>query len=205
MADQLITRAELASWLQVVDVDNAAADLAINAATAVVQAATGQVLVQVTGDVVVLPATWDVWLPLPEAPVNAVTTVLIGVTTVTDYTAVPDPRTGRSRLWRGYGWRSYAYSTSTSFLTPPLVTVTYSHGYAVGARRLEPARDYCFRLAAFRYSNPGAAESLAIDDYRVSYGDGEPLRSLTAGDRLELRRAYGPVAGSTTLGSVLLG
>lgn len=200
MADMLVTRAELASWLQLPapGVDNATADRVIAAATAEVQSAAGQRLVEVSGDVITLLAEYGPWLSLPEAPVTEVTTVVVGSTTVTDYTLVSDPVTARARLWRSYGWQNFA-DVLVSYATPPLVTVTYDHGYAVGDQRLELARSYVFRLAAFSYPNPTGAESEAIDDYRITFGDTEPLRSLSTADRLEIRRAYGPTAGSARL------
>ena len=100
----LATPADLASFLQQ-DVDTATATLLIEAGTGIVQAVTGQRIVQVVNDVLLIDqdvCDYGLWLNLPQRPVTAVATVLVGATAVTDYTV----QLSRGRLWRSMGWRS---------------------------------------------------------------------------------------------------
>lgn len=186
MADQLITRAELAGYLQLPDpgVDNATADIAINAATAHVQRAARQRLVAVTGDTIELEGTTSWRLHLPERPVTAVTSVTLDGVTVTDYTRL------RSRLWRDSGWQR------CGTWKPSTIVVIYDHGWQPGAQELQAARGYVFPLAGAVYNNPTLVEALAIDDYRESYGSAGSAIGLTRDQARELRRAYSTLVGS---------
>lgn len=183
----LVTLEELASYVQE-DVDTATATLAIEIATGVIQAATGQRLIQVVDDpFTVYVDEYDTgrWLELPELPVTAASGFMIGATAVTDVTL----DASRGRLYRPCGWRSLlVYPLSA----PNTASGVYTHGYAVGDRELEMARAAALVLAAAAYGNPGNAVREQIDDYAVQYAD-------TANARLDampslvtaLRRKYG--------------
>jgi hypothetical protein len=167
VADQLASLADLAALLQqdVGDLNAASATLALEIGTALVQAVTGQRLVQVVNDVVTIDL--DPWgtghyLSLPERPVTAVTAVLIGDTDTTDYT----PQLSYARLWRSSGWRSALTSEPWQ---PSQVTVAYTHGYALSDQRLQLARTAALQLALLAYDNPGGATREQIDDYAVAY------------------------------------
>lgn len=165
MADQLVTPAELASHLQT-DVDTSSATQAIEVATGVVQAAAGQRIVRVVDDVVVLDLDEidsGRYLNLPEWPVTAVGTVLVGATTVTDAVA----QLSRGRLYRASGWRSVSLYP---YASPSTATVTYTHGLAAGDQRLQLARSVALNLAAAVYTNPASGVVREqIDDYAVQY------------------------------------
>lgn len=194
MADMLVTVPELASFLQK-DVDTASATLAIEIATGLVQSAAEQRIVQVVNDTVVLDLDqYDggTWLPLPERPVTAVGAVLVGATTVTDFTA----QLRRARLYRACGWRS---ATLPSWSTPSTVTVTYSHGYAVGNQKLQLARATVFTLAGLAYENPNGATSEQVDDYAVRYEAAAVRLESSPALKEALRRQYGRPAGSVQL------
>jgi|SRR5690349_23070007 len=194
MADQLATPSDLASLLQQ-DVDTATATLLIEASTAVVQAVTGQRIVQVVGDIVTLDLDeYDdgLYLNLPERPVTAVTTVTIGATAVTDYST----QLRRARLWRAYGWRSTLVAYPDQ---PSLVTVTYTHGYAAGHQRLQLARSAVLQLAASVYANPGGATREQIDDYAVAYEAASARMDASPSLANLLRRQYGQPTGSVRL------
>lgn len=186
MADLLATPSDLASLLQQ-DLDTATATLLLQAATAVVQATVGQRLVQVANDVVALDLDENdsgPYLDLPERPVTAVTTVLVGGTAVTDYS----PQLRRNRLWRAYGWRSpLTYYPSQ----PSQVTVTYSHGYAPTDQRLQLARSATLQLAASAYANPGGAIREQIDDYSVAYEAAATRMEASPSLAGLLRKQYG--------------
>lgn len=169
MADQLATSADLA-LMPGVDTSLPAATLTllIECATAVVQGVCGgQRIVQVVNDVATLDLDGldgGLYLHLPQRPVTDVSSVLIGTTSVTDWTA----QMSRGRLWRPSGWRStlLAYPLSQ----PSQVTVTYTHGYPTGDQRLQLARSAVLSLAAGPASGATAGVSREqIDDYSVAY------------------------------------
>jgi hypothetical protein len=194
MADMLATPSELASFLQK-DVDTASATLALEIATGLVQAACGQRLVQVLNDVVVLDRDhYDCgpWLDLPQRPVTAVSSVVVGATAVTDHTV----QLGRGRLYRAYGWRS---ATLFGYATPSTVTVTYSHGFATGDRRLQLARSAVLALASVAYENPNGATSEQIDDYAVRYEAAGARMEASPSLAMALRRQYGRPSNSVQL------
>jgi hypothetical protein len=193
VADQLATPSDLASALQS-DRDASTATLLIECATAVVQAVTGQRIIQVTETVILDLDGYDggIYLPLPERPVTAVTSAAIGATAVTDFSA----QFSRGRLWRAYGWRS---TLIAYYNQPSTVTVNYTHGYAPGSQKLQLARSAVLSLAMGAYSNPSGASREAIDDYSIQYG--EMSSSLDASPFLvsALRRQYGLPVGSIRL------
>lgn len=194
MADQLATPSDLASFLQQ-DLDTATATLLVEAATAVVQAVTGQRIVQVLNDIAVLDLDehdQGLYLDLPQRPVTAVTTVLIGSTAVTDYST----QLRRNRLWRAYGWRSTLIAYPSQ---PSLVTVTYSHGYASGDQKLQLARSAVLSLAGAVYGNPGGVAREQIDDYAVAYEKASARMDASGPLAALLRREYSRPAGSVLL------
>jgi hypothetical protein len=194
MADQLATPSDLASALQQ-DVDTATATLLIECATAVIQAVTGQRIVQVVNDTQVLDLDeYDGgnYLVLPERPVTSVGTVLIGSTAVTDFST----QLSRNRLWRAYGWRSLLINY---YGQPSTVTVTNTHGYAAGSQKLQLGRHAALSLCVGAYSSPDRATSVHIDDYSATF-EAMSLQ-LAASPFLvgNLLRQYGRPVGSAVL------
>lgn len=193
MADQLATPADLASALQQ-DLDASTATLLIECATAVVQAITGQRIVQVTETVVLDLDGFDgaVYLPLPERPVTAVASASIGATAVTDFSA----QLRKASLWRASGWRSTLVSYADQ---PSTVTVTYTHGYPAGHQRLQLARSAVLSLAMGAYTNPSGATREQIDDYSVMF---EAMSARMEASKFlteALKRQYGLPPGSVRL------
>jgi hypothetical protein len=194
MADQLATPEDLASLLQQ-DLDAATADLLIECATSVVQALVGQRLIQVVNDTITLDLDElddGVHLVLPERPVTAVGTVLIGAQVVTDFT----PQMQRARLWRARGWRSYLLGY---FNQPTGVTVTYTHGWPAGHQKLQLARQATLSLCSGAYANPAGATQERIDDYSVTYAAMSAQMAASEFLTSALRRQYGRPVGSVTL------
>lgn len=206
MATELVTPAELASWLQE-DIDTATANLLISQATSIVQEVTGQVLVQVTGDVAVLEGSPDQYIELPQRPVTNVSLVVfqdgqLGPVTLdtTMYQQVGN------RLWRGFGWQ-YAtvlipparipYWRYLTYPPPSTITVTYDHGWAPGAWQLEAARTEVLALCAQAYANPAGSRSVTVDDYTETYSDLFAGMQVPESTKALLRRRYGKRAGST--------
>lgn len=213
MADMLATPSDLASALQQ-DVDTATATLLIECATAVVQEAAGQRIVQVVGDSVTLLGTTDSYLDLPQIPVTAVTSVARDDSD--PVTLGSDPKLIGNRLWSsigwqgnlGYGWRTIqpggavlpSYGQS-----PTLITVVYTHGYAPGDQRLQLARDAVISLAAKAYSSPApGVQSESIDDYQISYAvsSAAVTSAMDASPYLKaaLRKQYGRRGGLVRIG-----
>lgn len=185
-ADILATEAELEAYLGRA-IDTPTATILLEIATAVVQAAAGQRLIQVVGDLHVFDLdTIDTsrYLELPEVPATAVGPVVVGATTVTDYVT----ELSRGRLYRACGWRTPAVHP---YGAPSTVTVTYTHGFATGAQDLQLARSFVLAIAAGGATNPSGAIREQIDDYAVQYDaaaahlDASPIMAMA------LRRKYG--------------
>ncbi|XTZ17050.1 hypothetical protein ACQSSU_06635 [Micromonospora echinospora] len=191
MADQLATLADLAAHLQVgeADLNPATGTLLIECATAVVQAAAGQRIVEATSTVT-LESGPDRWLWLPQIPVRSVTSVVLDGTALT---ADDGYRLRGHRLWRAAGWQTCA--------SPPSeVVVEYTHGYPADAQELQLARQAVLSLAAAAYRNPGGAVREQIDDYAVAYEAVSTRMEAAPYLRTSLRRQYGRSAGLITLG-----
>lgn len=168
MTDQLATSADLALMPGVdPDLPPATATLLIECATAVVQAVCGgQRIVQVIDDQVTLDLDGEdvgPYLVLPQRPVTAVSAVLVGSTSVSDWSA----QLSRGRLWRASGWRSTLLGYPLS--QPSGVTVTYTHGYASGDQRLQLARSAVLSLASGAAGGGAGVVREQIDDYSVQY------------------------------------
>lgn len=205
MAAELVTAAELSSWVGVA-IPQAQADLFIAAATALVQAETGQTLTQVLGDDVVLDGTPDEWLALPQRPVTAVHSVTMQDANLSPIILDTSQYSVRgNRLWRAWGWQfsavflppvrmlGYQYLT---YPPPSQVTVNCDHGWTTGAAELELARTAVFTLAAGVFANPSGSRSVTVDDYSETFADSVAGMQLTQGMKAALRRRYGHTAGS---------
>ena len=163
-------------------------------ATAAVQAAAGQRLVEVTDDVVELAGKAESVIQLPERPVTSVASVEINGHPVTDFAL------RGFRLWRPHGWVGANLLNLVTSHVPTAVTVTYTHGYPDGHQELQFARQATLVAAARLHANPAGATGLSIDDYREQYSQaagesgGEVPRSL----QRALRRRYGLRLGMVT-------
>jgi len=192
--------------------------LLLETATAAVQQAAGQRIVQVTNETISILSTSDSWLDLPQIPVTAVGTVVLDGTTLTLNT---DYKVFGNRLWRRQGWQNNLgqqwgldwgwnwrpwWSTNGNVFTgpePSLSTVTYTHGYASGAQELQLARSAVLSLARSAYANPSGVQSESIDDYSINYMSARALTSqmeLTAAVKSALRRQYGRRGGLVRVG-----
>lgn len=215
MADQLATPSDLASYLQA-DVDLSTATLLIECATAVVQeAAGGQRIVQVVGDTISILGTSDSWLPLPQIPVTAVTSVTMDGTALT---AGTDYKVFGNKLWRKQGWQSnygwpwelegigspwYNYappSLTWPFQEPSALVVVYTHGLPPGDQRLQFARSVALGLARSVYANPAGINSESIDDYSVTYERITAQMEASPHLRAAVAKKYGRRAGLARIG-----
>lgn len=187
MADQLATPADLASLVQA-DVDTASATLAIEVATAVVQAVIGHRIVEVTDEAVTVYGGTDQLLRLPGAPVTSVTSVTYAGSALALGTASGTYRLAPGGIWRDLGWTECAWE-------PSPVDVVYSYGYAPGAQELQLGRGAALSLGRGLFVNPSGVVREQIDDYAVAYAEAEAALAANPGLVALLRRQYGTKAG----------
>lgn len=192
MADQLATPEQLASFLQQ-DLDAATADVLLNAATAVVQAAARQRLVEVEDDTLTRIGTTEAWLWLPERPVSEVTSIELDGEALTVGDDLKEYLDATGALWRACGWAACSWRPST-------VVVVYSHGYPADDQRLELARGATLTLAATPYSNPSGASQVKIDDYAEVYSALAARMEAATGLKRALRSQYGRRSGLVKVG-----
>lgn len=192
MADQLATPEQLASFLQS-DLDAATADVVLDAATSIVQAAARQRLVLVEDDEITLIGTTDSWLFLPERPVVEVTSIELDGEALTVGDDLKEYLGEAARLWRWCGWAECAWRPST-------VVITYSHGYAAADQRMELARSAVLTLAATPYSNPSGASQVKIDDYAEVYSALAARMEAARGLKAALKSQYGRRSGLVRIG-----
>lgn len=187
MADQLATPADLASLVQG-DVDTATATLIIEACTAVVQAAAdGMRIVRVTSEAATVTGTTEQWLPLPQIPVAAVSTVTLDGVALTAGLPGSGGTTYRlvgNRLWRGCGWQTYCGEPST-------VSFVHTYGYATGDQKLQLGRGTVLSLGRGLLANPSGASSEKIDDYAVAYEKASAALDASPALKALIRKQYG--------------
>lgn len=190
MADQLATPADLALLLQLgtyASLPTATQNtltMLVELATAKVQrAAGGQRIVELTHEDVLIDVTdpCDLYLALPQLPVQSVSSVEIDGAVITDWYL------RRQMLWRAGGWMR-------SWSPPSQVTVTFVSGYASGSQWLQLARDHTLSLARLGWGNPGGATSEAIDDYRVTYAEADARMQVSDYMAAAIADAYGTSA-----------
>jgi hypothetical protein len=148
----LVTAAELASHLQVPEVDTASANQAITTASAWVENKTGMAFTPRTATIV-LPSSRDREVGLPVRPVRSVTSVSIGGTTYTDARL-----TASGTLFRTLGWRT-TYE-------PQDVLVTVEFGLLVTP---DDIKGLVWEVSGGIYDGRLGVQSEQIDDYRVAY------------------------------------
>lgn len=182
MADLLATPSDLAALLQS-DLDLSTATLLLECATGVIQAATGQRIVDATDTAVLDIDAWanDMYLELPQLPVRSVATVVLDGATITDWSL------RNQKLWRINGWM-------TSWSTPGQAKVTYAHGHPAGAQALQLGRSAALGLARGVYASPDGATSKKIDDYAVTYAAMQARLEAAGPLRAALQNAYGTSA-----------
>lgn len=185
MADKLASREDLAAALQH-EVDNASADVALEVATAVVQAAAGQLIVRST----VTETAWgstDNVLRLKQRPVRSVTSVTYGGSLLSQGTASGTWRLSPAGLWRDLGWTTVACE-------PSPVTVVYVAGYESTEQEIQLARGVTLSVARGLFTNPGGAVREQIDDYAVAYAEAATAVDVMPGMAARLRKQYGSKA-----------
>lgn len=189
----LATPEELATLMRDTGLDETAATLLLQLATAEVQGIVQQRLVLVEDDVFVdLLGTTDAWLVLPERPVVDLTSLTID--DGDELVAGTDFKRFGARLWRRCGW-------ATCWTEPSVIAGVYSHGWDVGDQHLEQARSAVLGLSKTAYTNVSGVLSEAIDDYRVQFAN-SLAEVMETSEYLckSLRRTYGARAGLVRIG-----
>lgn len=178
--------------------DTATADdrleLLLSQATATIQRATRQTLTLVRDDTRTLRSDGRSLL-LPERPIVSVTAVagyapgdwfirgnalVLGRPDYGDRYAVNGPSTDESFRFNVGRWSE-------------LVTVTYTHGYAVAPADLQ---GLCVGMVARALANPGGVDRGAIDDYQFGFSAPIAGIGLTPTEHAWVRRTYGRPNGS---------
>lgn len=184
--------ADLAAYLQTTapaagSAAEASMQLALDIASSIVVARTGQTFTATAGDTITLDTYGDEDVRLPQRPVTAVTAVTTrdkGSTATTARTLNADYEVRGDRLrWVGIG--SWPYE----------VTVTYSHGYAAIPDDVKGAT---LAVAAEIYDNPEGLSRSALDDDNAQHewADDSPAERM-----LKLvERRYGRKPLSVRLG-----
>ena len=167
------------------------ATLLLDAATAAIQTYCGQTFTQAT-TTAVMPGSWDSKLELPERPVTAVTTVIIGDTTLTvDTDYVWD---GQHMLHRGTKVDGVLSVNGPDYLIDgwgdwggpgAQVSVTYTHGFATIPGVV---KGVCLALAARSLQSPDGVNSESVGSYSVSYSRTGGAVSLLDEERSLLNR-----------------
>lgn len=186
--DQLATPSDLASAVHA-DVDTASATLAIECATAVVQAACGgRRIVRVVDD------SEEVWggigsvLRLKNWPIVSIGSVTYNGSTLTAGTASGTWRRAKYGIWRDLGWIEVCNE-------PLPTTVVYTHGYAPGDQALQLGRSAALSLGKAIFQSPdGVVIREQIDDYQVAYADASAALEASPSLTALLRKQYGPKA-----------
>jgi hypothetical protein len=138
-----------------VDPEDAQALAALDAATALIQAYTGQTIEQVADDVITLDGSGTRVLLLPELPVTNVASVSVD---------------GEALAATDYQWSADGYLRRTGSATWPAdlrsVEVEYTHGYAVLPALIV---SLTAKLAARHLEVPTAVRQEAIGAYSTTY------------------------------------
>lgn len=188
MADQLASPEDLASAVQA-DVDTASAVLAVEIATAVVQAACGgRRIVRVIDDSEEVWGGGDQLLRLKNAPIVSITSVTYNGSTLAQGTASGTWRRAKCGLWRDLGW-------AETYGEPLATTVVYTHGFADGQQELQLGRGAALGLAKGLFQSPsGVVIREQIDDYSVAYAEASAALEASPSLKGLLRKQYGPKA-----------
>jgi hypothetical protein len=194
MADRLADPLDIGRLLELGDdFDLNKAILLVEAATAVVQEATGRPPQRI---LLVEDATYQIlggiesWLQLPQYPARSVTSVALDGDQLAEGSGY---RRFGARLWRACGWQRHRWE-------PSMVEVVYSHGYTSQEQGIQLGRSAVLSLIRGVYGNPEGAIAVRIDDYSASYG--KFAAAMEASEYLHeaLSRQYGRRAGLVRTG-----
>jgi hypothetical protein len=163
------------------------AELFLQLASADIQNYTGQTIELVTDDELVLhPQDSRAELVMPQRPVIEVTAITLDGVAIAGFEVT---RWGRVR-WGAGGFDSGLYGTAEErYLNPafpPVVAVTYTHGFDPVP---DDVRGVCLAWAARAMENPTSLDSETIGtQYAYTRAASEPGELLLPGERRKLRK-----------------
>ncbi len=197
----VITRAELASFLQIADVDNATADLAIAGATAAVRRYAPRAFITTGSHTVVLPVHGGT-ATLPR-PVDDVTAVSWLVGNGVAVTAADWAFDGMSTI-SGLDCDSPSNGQQLAQYPPPTsVQVTYDGGYATIPADV---KDIVLAVAGRKYDNPRGLRSstTTVGQYAESEqyagSGGDLAATMLLDSEIKALRLYRRTAATSRLG-----
>jgi hypothetical protein len=180
VSDPFATAAELSQFIGNPEPDDLSRmQLFLGLASSEIRRFTAQTLSEVAADVVTFPPTdWD-RLILPERPVTAITSVLVGVSGYTNYRFT---RAGVIHELSGLEWTLGA-------------TVTYNHGYPEVSNEYQAVKGVCLEAASRAYTLNERSASEAMGSTLMESAGYAPEVFLTMGEKMLL----------SDFGSVLVG
>lgn len=178
MSDSFASAQDLAQYIGVqVPDDLARMQAHLRSASATIRGFCGQTLSTVANDVVVLPPIERDTLLLPERPVTAISSILVGVSGYTNYRFTT---AGLIVELSGLFWSTGA-------------TVTYNHGYAEGTDEYEEIRTICIDAASRAYTLNERSASEFLGSTLAESAGYAPETFLTQGEKMRLAN-FGKVA-----------
>jgi len=171
VSDSFATAAELSQFIGNSEpADLARMQLFLDLASAEIRRYTAQTLSEVALDVVVFPETdWD-RLILPERPVTAVSSIVVGLVPYTNYRFT---RAGIIHELSEMGWSSGA-------------TVTYTHGYTETTDEYKAIKGTCLEAASRAYTLNERSASEAMGSTLMESSGYAPEVFLTMGEKMAL-------------------
>jgi hypothetical protein len=171
VSDPFATAGELSQFIGNPEpTDLARMQLFLDLASAEIRRFTAQTLSEVVADVVVLPAIdWD-RLILPERPVTAISSVLVGGTGFTNYRF--------SRAGIVFDLNESPWSLGA--------TVTYNHGYAESTDDYKAIKGVCLAAASRAYTLNERSASEAMGSTLMESSGYAPEVFLTLGEKMLL-------------------
>lgn len=180
MSDPFASAQDYCNWVNIaLPADLSRLQALLKSASSAIRRYCGQVLSEVANDVVVLEPIERDTLLLPERPVTAISSILVGVSGYTNYRFT---RAGRIVELSGLFWSTGA-------------TVTYNHGYAESSDEYDSIKSICMEAASRAYTLNERSASEFLGSTLAESAGYSPEVFLTPGERMQL----------ADLGKVLVG
>jgi len=175
MAGPFATATEVCEWSNLpVPSDLSRLQSLAQSASSIIRAYCNQTLSQVTGDVITVYPTASSFLSLPERPVTAVSSVLVGGVATTDYYIVPRGLRSGTVSSPGSAWTSGA-------------TVTYTHGYAETSESFKAIKAVCIEMVKRAYTADESGQALSQGGFPVETAGFPTTLFLTQDNKMTLR------------------
>jgi len=182
MAGPFALGAEFCEWTQLpIPTDLSRLQSLLMSASSLIRSHCNQTLSPVTGDVITVYPTSSSFLSLPERPVTAVSSVLVGGVATTDYYIVPRGLRSGTVASPGSAWTSGA-------------TVTYSHGHAESSEAFKAIKSVCIEMTKRAYTADESGQAIGQGGFPMETA-GFPTTLFLTGDNKETLKPYkrGPV------------